>query len=81
MFNYRNTIKETHLRSFFKGVTFRFVATLTTMALVYMFTGNFALTLSVGLIETVSKLIIYYLHERFWDRIRWGRCKEKKTGT
>ncbi len=78
MVNLRNTIRETHLRSFFKGITFRIIATLTTMILVFIFTGNFFLTLSVGFFDTISKLIFYYLHERVWDIIQWGRYKKKK---
>ena len=77
MVNLRNIIKETHLRSFLKGVTFRVIATLITMILVFIFTGDFVLTVGVGFFETISKLIVYYLHERVWDRIRWGRYKEK----
>jgi len=77
MVNLRNTIKETHLRSFFKGITWRIIATLTTMTLVFIFTGDFVLTLGVGFFDIVSKLIFYYLHERIWDRIQWGRYKKK----
>jgi len=70
-------MKETHLRSFFKGITWRIIATLTTMILVFIFTGDFALTLGVGFFDIISKLIFYYFHERIWDRIRWGRYKKK----
>jgi len=78
MVNLRNTMKETHLRSFLKGITWRIIATLTTMILVFIFTGNFVLTLSVGSLEIISKLIFYYLHERVWNRIKWGRYRNKK---
>ena len=78
MVNLKNTIKETHLRSLIKGITWRIIATLTTMILVFILTGNFIISLGVGFFEIISKLLFYYLHERIWDRVRWGRHKKKK---
>jgi len=78
MVNFRNMMKETHLRSFFKGITWRIIATVTTMTLVFIFTGDFVLTLGVGFFEVIAKLIFYYLHERVWNRIRWGKYKKKE---
>lgn len=71
-------MKERRLRSFFKGITWRIIATLSTMTLVFIFTGDFVLTLGVGFFEVIAKLLFYYLHERVWDRIRWGRYKKKE---
>ncbi|MDY6931983.1 MAG: DUF2061 domain-containing protein [Halobacteriota archaeon] len=59
-------------RSFAKTITWRIIATLTTMILVYFFTGELTLAIVVGSWELVAKLIIYYLHERAWTHIRWG---------
>ncbi|UCF08619.1 MAG: DUF2061 domain-containing protein [Thermoplasmata archaeon] len=64
---------ETHLRSFIKSITFRILATVTTIVLVIIFTGEVLLALGVGIAEVVSKLILYYVHERFWDRVSWGK--------
>jgi len=64
---------ETHLRSIIKSITFRILATVTTIILVVIFTGEILLALSVGIAEVVSKLILYYVHERFWDHVSWGR--------
>jgi len=77
MVNFRNMMKETHLRSFFKGITWRIIATVTTMVLVFISTGDFVITLSVGFFEVIAKLLFYYLHERVWNRIRWGKYKKK----
>ena len=43
------------------------------MALVYGFTGQLKLMVSVGLLDLILKLIFYFLHERAWDMIRFGR--------
>jgi uncharacterized membrane protein len=68
-------MNEHHTRSVIKGVSWRVIATLTTTGLVYAFTGEFALALEVGFLELVLKLLFYYLHERVWGRIPWGRRK------
>ena len=63
---------DTHKRSILKTVTFRVVATAVTMVLVFVFTDSLVLAGSVGLLDVILKLAIYYLHERLWERISWG---------
>jgi len=69
---------ETHVRSIAKAVSWRIVATLTTMLLVYVFTRNLLVSGGVGLTELLSKLLIYYVHERVWNAIGFGRIKKTK---
>jgi uncharacterized membrane protein len=64
---------ESHKRTFAKTVTFRIVATFTTMLIVFLFTGQWLLSVGIGLVEFISKLVIYYFHERAWERVNWGR--------
>ncbi len=71
-------MKETHSRSILKSITWRVLATLTTMILVFIFTGDLVVSLGVGVLEAIFKIIIYYLHERTWDKIRWGRKNRNK---
>ena len=63
-----------HKRSIVKALTWRTLASLTTMIIVYAFTDQIALSLGVGVVEVFSKMALYYAHERFWTRIRWGRA-------
>ena len=69
---------ETHRRSIAKAVSWRIVATLTTMLLVFIFTGNLVASGGVGLTEVLSKTVIYYLHERAWNATGFGRTSEAK---
>ncbi len=62
-----------HKRTIAKTISFRVLATITTMILVYIFTKDLAITGSIGLLETVSKLVLYYGHERAWEKIHWGK--------
>jgi uncharacterized membrane protein len=60
-------------RSVAKSITWRVLATLTTTTLVYIFTGEVGLSLSIGVLEATFKMLIYYLHERAWNKIKWGK--------
>lgn len=65
--------EETHARSIVKGFSWRILATTITIILVFVFTGEVILAFGVGGLEFFSKFIVYYLHERVWNKIKWGR--------
>lgn len=67
---------DTRARSVAKSLTWRVLATLTTIALVYTFTGQVHIAFAVGGVEVVAKLLIFYFHERIWDAVRWGRGRD-----
>jgi len=67
--------KETNIRSIVKGVSWRFVATTTTIVIVYLFFGRLDLAIAAGMIETVLKVGLYWAHERIWHKVRWGKKK------
>ncbi|MCH7566022.1 MAG: DUF2061 domain-containing protein [Gemmatimonadetes bacterium] len=48
------------------------VATATTILIVLAFTGEIELAVTIGGVEIVAKLLIFYVHERTWQRVRWG---------
>ena len=66
-------MKVTKSRSFIKAITFRILATITTVLIVYFFTGRLDISLWAGFIDAIFKLIIYYFHERIWDNVEFGR--------
>lgn len=63
---------ETHKRSIIKGITWRIIASVTTMTVVFVVTGNLVLVASVGLVDVSAKVLFYYLHERVWGKVHWG---------
>jgi len=65
-------------RSFAKAVSWRIIATLTTIILVYIFSKNLELGTLVGVTELVSKTVIYYVHERVWNLFNFGRGVKAK---
>ena len=65
--------RETHSRSVIKAISWRVLGTIATSALVFIFTRRWALSLAVGAFEFVSKIGLFWVHERVWDRLHFGR--------
>ncbi|MGD8546179.1 MAG: DUF2061 domain-containing protein [Candidatus Bathyarchaeota archaeon] len=61
------------MRSALKSISFRLVATLTTIALILAFTKNLVISFEIGIIEFFGKRLLYYLHERLWNKSQLGR--------
>jgi len=66
-------VTESSIRSVLKGLTWRLVATFSTMVIAYLITGETKTALKIGGIEFVAKIAIYYVHERIWLRIPFGK--------
>lgn len=64
---------ETHLRSVVKGVSWRFIATMVTALVVYVYSGELAVAVIIGSIDAVAKIVLFWGHERIWQQIHWGR--------
>lgn len=64
---------ENRARSLAKAITFRIMATFITILLVFLFTGNSALSAGIGALEFILKMLFYYLHERIWNIVNFGR--------
>ena len=67
-------MKDSRIRSFVKGITWRIIATSTGMGIAYSLTNDVEIAMATGVIDVVLKLLFYYGHERAWGRIAWGRA-------
>ena len=65
--------EDTHARSLAKTMSWRIGGTIVTSALVFLLTRRWEITLAVGGMEFFVKSLAFYIHERIWLRIRWGR--------
>lgn len=63
---------ESRARSLAKGITWRILATLTTIAIAWFITDDVSAALQIGFIEVFAKIAIYYLHERLWVHVPLG---------
>ncbi len=66
-------MNDKHKRTILKTISFRIIASLITMIIVYIFTKELIISFAVGIVEAISKMIFYYIHERVWDTINWGK--------
>lgn len=57
------------LRSFLKAISYRFLGSLATIAISFALTQEVNLSLSIGALDLIGKIGLYYLHERIWDKI------------
>ena len=64
---------ETHARSVLKAVSWRTLGTLDTFAISWFLTGRVEVAGSIAALEIITKIAWYYLHERVWAAIPWGR--------
>ncbi len=60
-------------RAFAKTLTWRFIATVTTICVAFIFTGSLVISLEIGSLEVILKTMFYYLHERIWGKIGFGK--------
>jgi uncharacterized membrane protein len=66
---------DSHLRSIIKAVSWRLVGSLDTFMLSLLVTGSAKYAISIATAEALTKIILYYLHERAWRLVRWGRLE------
>ena len=62
----------TRRRSLAKTISWRVLGSLDTMLLGYIFTGSIAIAGSIASTEVITKIVLYYFHERGWAHIKWG---------
>ncbi len=59
-------------RALAKAISWRILGTVGTAVIVLVFTGRWELALSIGGVEFLGKIALFFLHERLWDRVRFG---------
>jgi adenylylsulfate kinase len=64
---------ETKRRSILKALSWRTLATITTAIIVFVFTGEIGLAITVGFLEVFAKMGLYFSHERLWQKIHYGK--------
>ena len=66
-------MRVTQARSAIKAVTWRIIGTLDTFILSYLITHKPVTAASIAGFEVLTKTVLYYIHERGWNRVQWGR--------
>ena len=60
-------------RSLIKSVTWRLVGSLDTFILSWIVTRRLRYAVSIASVEALTKIVLYFVHERVWRRVAWGR--------
>lgn len=66
-------VRETHRRAWAKAVSYRLLGTVATAGLVFLLTGQAGLSVTIGGFEFLAKIGLFWLHERAWDRVHFGK--------
>ncbi|WP_370477422.1 DUF2061 domain-containing protein [Tamlana flava] len=77
-FWFRTKIEKSKKRHLFKTLTWRIIATVDTMLLAWVISGNPLTGLSIGVAEVITKMVLYYIHERVWYKIDFGLEKRRR---
>lgn len=64
---------EKPIRSIVKSLSWRIVGTIDTIIISYLVTGTLTMAFSIGAVELVTKMLLYFFHERLWNSIKWGK--------
>ncbi|MFD0799325.1 DUF2061 domain-containing protein [Maribacter chungangensis] len=71
---YRSDKKsERPIRSVAKAVSWRIIGTLDTLLISYLLTGEVVVAASIASIDFVTKMFLYFFHERIWNKVNWGK--------
>lgn len=69
---YRFGFKQTNKRHLLKTITWRVIGTVDTILLGWIISGDPFIGLQIGSLEVVTKLILYYFHEKLWYKFNYG---------
>ena len=71
-------VLESHKRHLTKSISWRFFGSLDTMLLAWLISGNPLIGFKIASFEVVTKIILYYIHERVWYKSRFGLSRAEK---
>src|SRR5579859_1012498 len=65
-----------HYRSFVKAVSWRITGSIDTMIISFLITGKLKWALTISGVELFTKIGLYYVHERLWEKVPLGRVEQ-----
>jgi uncharacterized membrane protein len=65
-----------HYRSLVKAVSWRLTGSVDTMIISFLITGKIKWALTISGVELFTKIGLFYVHERIWEKLSFGRVKE-----
>ena len=69
----KDKTSEKPVRSIVKSLSWRIIGTLDTILISWLVTSELSVAFSIGAIELITKMVLYFFHERVWNSIKWGK--------
>jgi uncharacterized membrane protein len=66
-------MSDTSFRSLVKTVSWRITGSTATFLIAFLLTGNLTVAGIIGVTQMISNSILYFMHERIWNKIKWGK--------
>ena len=66
-------MSESSTRSVVKALSWRFIASGATFIISLFVSTDLSIAGKIAAIQFVANIILYFLHERVWNKITWGR--------
>ena len=66
-------MSDTTRRSLVKTISWRITGSSATFLIAYLISGNISIAGTIAVIQLPANTILYYIHERVWNKIRWGQ--------
>ena len=79
MFLFRS--QDSPSRPFVKAASWRMLGSIDTSSLSWLFTGNAKAAGAIASIQVITKIALYYFHERVWSSMRWGAARGPDSPT
>ena len=58
-----------------KSVTFRIVVVVSDLVIIYLVTHRLETTIALTILTNLASTVLYYIHERSWNKIGWGKTE------
>ena len=71
-FWYKSKVNESKKRHLYKTITWRVIGTIDTIAVGWLISGDPFIGLQIGFLEVITKMVLYFFHEKIWYRINYG---------
>lgn len=68
-----DSVGEKPIRSVAKALSWRVIGTLDTLIVSYFLTQEFSIAASIASIDFLTKMVLYFFHERIWNAVKWGK--------
>ena len=66
-------MSDTPIRSLAKAVSWRVTGTIDTFLISWLITGHVLLATGIAFTEIMTKIFLFWMHERVWNRVKWGK--------